>query len=327
MLLYLEPLSRVERRPIVPDQRLVVVKGAEQVPGTPHVLLVEVAAQARGVGDQVTNRDAVRHGRRQPGLVEVLADLVVEGELPGLDETRHRGRGEHLVHRTQVEFRVEVDADVIALVGFPCEVRQEHRRPLGDEHGSGEPVLLVQTGQHGPDLHERIRLSRRRPDAGRGASGAHPEGRDWTGRTLAETEGDRRPAVQKAVLDDDNRRAGPFGRVRADGVEVDAAGVPGESEDRRDVVVEGDRLLELPRALVAHEPFDAVHAARVHRLDERPDARAPGPLGRAVESRKTGVAGCLATRRGATGARMNSSVNAHAMICRHISSLLPRARG
>ena len=33
-----------------------------------------------------------------------------------------------------------------------------------------------------------------------------------------------------------------------------------------------------------------------------------GPFGRAVESWKTGAAGCLATRRGVAGARVNSSV-------------------
>ena len=99
-----------------------------------------------------------------------------------------------------------------------------------------------------------------------------PEAVDEELRRFAEAEGEAPPAAEEAVLDDDHGHFRALGRVRANGMEVDAARVPEESEQPSRLIFEGDLFPEIAGAFLANEPFDPVDAPGVHDLDQGLDA-------------------------------------------------------
>ena len=77
---------------------------------------------------------------RQP-----LRHRVVEREHATLHQLRDRDCREHLVHRAEVELRVELVRHAEVLVRHAVCARPDRLAILGDEHGTGEAVGLRET--------------------------------------------------------------------------------------------------------------------------------------------------------------------------------------
>ncbi len=120
------------------------------------ILVIEVASHPRGMSQELMDGHLFAYVSVRPGG-QVLSDLVVEGELSLLRELRDRDRGEHLVHRAEVELGVHA---IRSLEGSA----REAPRPLNDDfplprhhHRTGE---LIGGGELGHVRFDLLRQSR-----------------------------------------------------------------------------------------------------------------------------------------------------------------------
>ena len=84
------------------------------------------------------------------GIVgQIFADGIVQRELARLDELQRRDRGEHLVHRSDAELRVECYGSAGLPVGAAPGPLQQNLAVPRDEQGAGELIVfreIVGTG-------------------------------------------------------------------------------------------------------------------------------------------------------------------------------------
>jgi hypothetical protein len=123
----------------------------------------ERVAGAAGVGEQMVERHLAGHVR--VGVVgDVFADRVGELQLSGLLELRDGHRGEHFVHRAEVEAGVEAVGDAFVPVLLAANVGEDHLVVAGEKDAAGEQPL---PGQQVDARLERLeKLGFRQPGDG-----------------------------------------------------------------------------------------------------------------------------------------------------------------
>ena len=100
------------------------------------------------MAEQVRDGDLVLHvGVGE--IRQVFADLVVEFDLPLLDQLPDRHRGEHLVHRPEVELGVHPDRRIPRPTRQPRRLLVQRLSVAGDEHRAGEAPRLDQLVDEG----------------------------------------------------------------------------------------------------------------------------------------------------------------------------------
>ncbi len=120
-------------------------------------LRTEDVAGAAGVREQMPEGDLGSHVL--VGIAgKMLADGVVQRELARLDELQRRDGGEHLVHRSQAEPRVERHGSALLPVGAAPGLLEQHLAVPRHQHGAGELVLLRQLLGPGRERRQGLRL-------------------------------------------------------------------------------------------------------------------------------------------------------------------------